>query len=274
MGPPVAAGMKIISWNVNSIRVRMDRLKALLERHQPDLLCIQETKVQDEHFPHEDLVGTGYQATVFGQKSYNGVCFIHREPITDVRMGFDGNPAPEQARVISCLLGGVRVINCYVVNGESPDSPKFSLKMAWMDALRTWIAAQFDPTDQVLVLGDFNVCPDDRDVYDPVKWQGKIHCTPEERAQVQAFKDWGLVDLQRELSPDEGPFTWWGYRFGAFSRGWGLRIDLLLATPALRDRLVDVVVDRDERKETTGEGKPSDHAPVIGVFAREAPAVV
>ena len=255
--------MKLISWNVNSIRPRIERVKALLERHQPDLLCLQETKVHDDLFPHDELASVGYQAVVHGQKSYNGVALISREPVSDVLRGFDGDPIPEQARAIAGTLDGVAVVNLYVVNGQALDSPKFATKLEWLQALEAWLAARFEANQPLVVLGDFNITAGDLDIHDPAGWEGKIHASEPERERLRALEAWGLTDLYRHLEPEGTMHTWWDYRFGAFHRGWGLRIDLAYGTPSIVERCRSVTIDRDERKKSSGEGAPSDHAPLI-----------
>lgn len=267
--------MKIITWNVNSVRTRLERILALLERHEPDALCIQETKVTREAFPIEAVKEAGYLPFVHGQKTYNGVAILVRsEGLGEGRRsqevleeslvrGFFGDPIPEQARVISLKLEGLRLVNAYVVNGKAVGHDYYDLKLRWLQALGAWLQAEHQPTDDVLVCGDFNIAPDDVDVHDPERWEGKVLCSEKERSRLRELLDWGLFDLHRAHAPDEQVFTWWDYRAGAFPRGWGLRIDLFLGTQSLRDRVESVWVDREERKKTTGPGKPSDHAPVI-----------
>ncbi len=257
-------GMKIITWNVNSIRQRLPRALALLERHRPDILCLQETKVTDEEFPLMELGAAGYHAAIFGQKSYNGVAILAREELASVTRGFPGNPVPEEARVIAARIGALAVVGAYVVNGKEVGNPAYDVKLAWLEAFADWLAATYDPADPLLVVGDFNVAPDDRDVYSPEAWRGKNLASEPERDRIARLRDWGLTDVARAHHGDvEGPFTFWDYRMGAFHRGWGLRIDLVLASAGVAARVTDVTVDREERKETTGEGKPSDHAPLI-----------
>ena len=259
--------MKIITWNVNSIRTRLPRLLALLARHQPDLLCLQETKVVDDDFPRAELEALGYRAELFGQKTYNGVALLAREPLGDVRRGFAGDPIPEQARVISGVLSGVRVTNLYVVNGEAVGSDKYQTKLAWLVALDEHLRTSFDPAEPHVLVGDFNIAPDDRDVWDPAFWRGRVLASDAERELLARLLAWGLRDLLRETTAEGGIFTWWDYRMGAFPRGWGLRIDLALGTAPVAARLAGVEVDRDERKPTFGEGKPSDHAPLVVTLA-------
>ena len=255
--------MKIITWNVNSVRARLERLLGVLRRHQPDVLCLQETKTTDDRFPQEVLREAGYHTLAFGQKTYNGVALISREPATDVIRGFAGNPIPEQARVLSAAFGGVRVVDVYVVNGREVGHEQYDLKLAWIDALHEWIRRNHRPADPLLVTGDFNITPADIDIHDPTRWKGKCLASDPERERLRTMLQWGLHDLHRAATPDPGVYSWWDYRFGAFHRDWGLRIDLMLGTAPLLDRLQTVEVDREERKKGTGEGNPSDHAPVV-----------
>ena len=256
--------MKLITWNVNSVRQRLPRLIGLLGRHEPDVLCLQEIKVTQDAFPLMEVTAAGYQCEAYGQKSYNGVAILTREPLTDVSLGFANDPAPQEARVLSATVGDLRVVNVYVVNGKSTTDPAYEVKLQWLDALADWLADTADPGRPLLMMGDFNVTPTDLDVHDPVLWRGKNLASEPERDRIQRLERWGLIDLGRSYAGSaEGPFTFWDYRMGAFHRGWGLRIDLLLGTAPVAERLLAVEVDREERKPTTGEGKPSDHAPVI-----------
>ena len=258
--------MKLISWNVNSVRARLERLLAVLDRHQPDVLCLQETKSTDATFPYEAIREAGYHAVTHGQKTYNGVALLTREPAEDVTRGFTGDPIPEQARVIGAEVAGVRVIDVYVVNGKEVGDPKYDIKLAWLDALASWLDETYAPDQPLVITGDFNVAPTDDDVHDPERWRDRILCSAPERERLQRLLSWGTVDLHRQASPDETEFTWWDYRFGAFPRGWGLRIDLALGTAPLAARLTSVGVVRDERHKSGGEGNPSDHAPLIVDF--------
>ena len=256
--------MRLVTWNVNSIKQRLPRLLALISRHGPDVVCLQETKVEDQLFPTMELVGAGYECAMFGQRAYNGVAILSRVGLKDVRHGFDGDPISEQSRVVSAQAGDVRVVCVYVVNGQAVGAPAYETKLAWLDAFRAWVAASLDPADPLVICGDFNVAPDDRDVWDPVLWSGSVLASEPERAAVRSLEGWGLTDLGRAAAGDvPGPFTFWDYTAGAFHKGWGLRIDLALGTMPVADRLESVMVDRDERKPTYGEGKPSDHAPLI-----------
>ncbi len=255
--------LKIATWNVNSVRMRQQRVRALLERHEPDLLCLQELKVPGDTFPAETFESLGYRSVAFGQAGRNGVGMLSRQPLGDVARGFAGDPAPAQARVLSASLDDLRVVNVYVVNGQFVGSPDYDLKLRWLDALGQWLRATRDASEPLLVVGDFNVAPEDLDVHDPDAWRGRNLCSEPERERIRALMAWGLVDLVRSREPGPGPFTFWDYRAGAFHRGWGLRLDLALGTEPVAARCSGTWVDRDERKPTFGEGKPSDHAPLF-----------
>jgi exodeoxyribonuclease III len=254
--------MRVATWNVNSIRARLPRLLAWLERQQPDVVCVQETKVVDEDFPAVELAALGYESATFGQKTYNGVAILSRLPISEVRCGLPGDGPEAERRVLTARIAGIRVINLYCPNGGEVGSEKFAFKLTWYRRLRAWLDAGLDPAADILVCGDFNVAPEDRDVWDPAVWQGQIlFSEPEKRALAEVVA-WGLADLLRLHRAEGGLYTWWDYRQGAFHRGWGVRIDHLLATRSLAARCTAVEIDRAERK---GE-KPSDHAPVIATF--------
>jgi exodeoxyribonuclease III len=260
--------VKLVTWNVNSIKQRLPRLLAMIGRHEPDVVLLQETKVEDVHFPTMELVAAGYECATFGQRAYNGVAILSRVGLKDVRYGFDGDPAPDQSRVITGTAGELAVICVYVINGKAVRDPAYELKLAWLGALRRWIASTFEPDESLVMAGDFNVAPDDRDVWDPDLWRGVNLASEPERAAVAELQAWGLTDLGRRAAGDvPGPFTFWDYTAGAFHKGWGLRIDLALATAPVAERLGSVMVERDERKPTFGEGKPSDHAPLIVTLA-------
>ena len=239
----------------------------VLDRHKPNALCIQETKVQDEDFPHDAFREIGYQAAIHGQKTYNGVALISREPLEDIQLGFEGNPAPEHARVISGTLGGIRIINVYVVNGKEIGTPHYDLKLRWLNELYHWLHAQHTPEQEVLMLGDFNMIPEERDCWDPEYWKDRIFRSEPELNQLQRFLDWGLHDLFRKNNEEDEQYTWWDYRGGSFPRGRGLRIDLALGTQKLLERCNGAEIDRDERKKGKWLAKPSDHAPFVVTFA-------
>ncbi|ANS32022.1 exodeoxyribonuclease III (plasmid) [Rhodococcus opacus] len=255
--------MKIVSWNVNSVRTRLPRIEALLARHTPDLLCLQELKTGETTFPAEELAASGYHAVIHGQPGRNGVAMVARAPLADITRGFTGDPVPDQARVLSASVGTLRIVTVYVVNGQSTHSREYAVKLRWLDSFTRWLRATNQPSDPLLVVGDFNIAPDDRDVYAPDTWRGQNLCSDSERRHLKNLTTWGLIDLTRLHHPGPGPYTFWDYRQGAFHRGWGWRIDLALATAPVAERCTDVQVDRDERKPSFGEGKPSDHAPLV-----------
>lgn len=256
--------MKIVTWNVNSIRQRLPRLLALLSRHDPDVVCLQETKVTDEDFPASELNAAGYQVSYHGQSAYNGVAVLTKAPHEIVSKGMPGDPVPDEARLLAVRTADLAIASVYAVNGKAVDDPAFRTKLEWFDALRDWALEAFDQTGAVVLAGDFNVAPDDRDVHDPDLWRGKNLASEPERERIDALASIGLTDLGRAAAGDVvGPFSYWDYRMGAFHRGWGLRIDLVLGSAPIVSRLAGSEVDRNERKPTSGEGKPSDHAPVL-----------
>ncbi len=260
MTPP--APLRVATWNVNSVRARLARVLAWLERQRPDVVCLQETKVVDDDFPAAEIAAAGYRAVVFGQKTYNGVAILAREEPADVVRGLPGDGPDAERRLIAATVGGVRVVGVYAPNGGEVGSDKYVFKLDWYRRLRAWLDAACDPAAELLICGDFNVAPDDRDVYDPVAWRGQTLCTDAEREALAGLAGWGLVDGLRLHRQEGGLYTWWDYRAGAFHRGWGLRIDHFLLTRPLAARCTAVDIDRDERK---GD-KPSDHAPVIATL--------
>jgi exodeoxyribonuclease-3 len=250
--------VKLASWNVNSIRARLDRLVEWIDRVGPDVLCMQETKVSDDLFPLEPFRSRGYQATIFGQKTYNGVAIVARAALGRVDRGFPGDSNPE-SRLIAATVDGVRLVNVYVPNGRAVDSPHFASKLEWLRRLRRYLDDTVRPDELVAVCGDFNVAPEDRDVYDPVAFRNQVHCHPEERKALAEVAAFGLVDVLRRHRPEAGLYSWWDYRQGAFHRNWGLRIDQIWMSEPLGARCTSASIDREARK-----GKqPSDHAPVI-----------
>ncbi|MDH4051581.1 MAG: exodeoxyribonuclease III [Rubrivivax sp.] len=250
--------MKLATWNVNSLAVRLPQVLAWLADNPVDVLVLQETKLTDDKFPAADIAAAGWQSHWFGQKTYNGVALLSRVPAQDVVRnipGFDD----AQARVIAGTVAGVRTIGAYFPNGQAPDSEKFTYKMRWMQALHDWVREEMARHPELVLMGDFNVAPEDRDVYDPVAWAGQIHCTPEERAQFAALLNLGLVDAFRLFDQPPKSWSWWDYRNLAFRRNQGLRIDHVLVSPALRARSSACVIDKLPRKNE----RPSDHAPVV-----------
>jgi len=251
--------MRIATWNVNSVRMRLPRVVEWLGRQQPDVLCLQETKTVDADFPRGEFEALGYHVEVFGQKTYNGVALLSRTRALAVVRGLPDDPPDADRRLIGGVFEGVRVIGVYVPNGTEVGSERFAFKLAWFRRLREMLEASCSTGDPVLICGDFNVAPEDRDVHDPDAWRGRLLFHPDEQEALRHLMAWGLVDAFRLHETRGGHYTWWDYRAGAFHRGWGLRIDLVLMTEALAARCRSVTIDRDARK---GE-KPSDHAPVI-----------
>lgn len=254
--------MRIATWNVNSVRARLPRVVEWLERAKPDVLSLQETKVLDGDFPREEFEALGYSVEVFGQKTYNGVAIASLEPMTDVSRGLPGEGEDDDKRVIEATIDGVRVVDLYVPNGQAPGTDVFTRKLEWFARLRAHLEESRSPEDPVVVLGDMNVTPDDRDVYDPVGLKETIHCTTEERAALADLKGFGLADAFRLVNDQPGHYSWWDFRGGMFRRGLGLRIDLILVSPPMARRLETVEIDRSARE---GE-KPSDHTPVVATF--------
>jgi exodeoxyribonuclease-3 len=254
--------MRIVTWNVNSVRARLPRLLPWLEENSPDVLCLQETKVVDELFPYEPLEDLGYNVVVHGQKTYNGVAILARHGIEAVVRGFPDDEEGAQARVIGCAVEDVLVLNLYVPNGSSVGSDKYAYKLDWLRRLRAFLDANYDPSEKIVVCGDFNITFDDRDVHDPEKWHEKILCSTPERDALRNVMDFGLTDALRKHHEDAGIYTWWDMRGGSFPRDHGLRIDHFLMSDAALAACTAVDVDREARG---GKG-PSDHAPVLATL--------
>lgn len=257
--------MKVATWNVNSVLARRERLLAWLQKNQPDVLCLQELKAVDESFPRAEIEALGYQALVHGQRTYNGVAILGRTTLgapEDVRENLDDGEEETDARLISARFGAVRVLSCYVPNGQALGSEKYAYKLRWLDRLAAYLARHHRESEPLLVCGDFNIAPEDRDCYDPEALRDDVLCHASVREKWRALIDFGLVDTYRLHVPEPGKYSWWDYRMLAFPKGRGLRIDFVLATSALAARCTGARIDRDERK-----GKqPSDHAPVIAEF--------
>jgi exodeoxyribonuclease-3 len=250
--------VRIATWNVNSLSVRLPRLLDWLAATQPDVLCMQETKLSDTVFPHAQLAELGYTAKAHGMGQWNGVAIASRVGIEAATPGFDAEPGfPEpEARALSATCGGVRVWSVYIPNGRTLDSPHYAYKLAWLGALRDAIQTGLD--ERTVVCGDFNIAPADDDVWDPAAFIGSTHVTADERAALRAVLDLGFTDVQPRIVKGR-PFTYWDYRAGNFHKGMGMRIDLVLLTSALASHVKDAYIDRDARKGTL----PSDHAPVV-----------
>jgi len=249
--------MKIASWNVNSLKVRLPQLLAWLETEHPDIVCLQETKLEDGSFPTHELQAAGYRSVFAGQKTYNGVALLTRESPSDVVVG---NPSlqDEQMRLLTATVRGICVVCVYVPNGQTVGSEKYVYKIAWLDALRRWISECLRRNPNLVLAGDFNIAPEDRDVHDPIAWAGQILCSDAERAAYRALLDLGLHDSFRLFEQAEKSFSWWDYRMLGFQRNRGLRIDHILLSSPLANRCTAAGISREMRKLE----RPSDHAPV------------
>lgn len=252
--------MRIATWNVNSLKARLERVEQWLADVQPDVLCMQETKLSDDAFPALTFQAMGYESAHHGQGQWNGVAILSRVGLDDVVANFADGEAPDaEARLITARCGGVRISSVYVPNGRALDHEHYQYKLAWMARLRAHVAASSSPSDPVVVTGDFNIAPDDRDVLDPAKLIGVTHVSQAERDELGRLCAWGMTDVFRARYDDAKLFSWWDYRAGDFHMGRGMRIDLILATRSVADRATFCIVDRNARKGTS----PSDHAPVI-----------
>lgn len=252
--------MRIATWNVNSLRARLPRVEEWIADVRPDVLCLQETKMAEDAFPHLAFEQIGYECVHHGQGQWNGVAIVSRVGLDDPVRGFaDGAEADPEARLVTATCGGIRVSSVYVPNGRSLDDPHYAYKLAWMKRLLAHLDVNESSGADVIVTGDFNIAPDDRDVYDPAKFVGATHVSDAERASLRALETWGLVDLFRRLHDQGGLYSWWDYRSGDFHQGRGLRIDLVLGTDSVARRTRWSIVDRNARK---GQ-QPSDHAPVL-----------
>jgi exodeoxyribonuclease-3 len=250
--------VKIATWNVNSLRVRLPHLLDWLAAARPDVACLQETKTEDANFPVAEIQAAGYQAVYCGQKSYNGVAILARSPLTDVQHGIPHFP-DDPKRVIAATVNGVRILNLYAPNGQEPGSDKYAYKLRWYQALTSWLRAHLHQQPHLAVLGDLNIAPEPRDVHNPKRWEGKIHFSEPERAAFREVLNVGVKDAFRLFDQPEKQFTWWDYRLKAFERGWGLRIDHILLSPALVPKCTACTIDLEPRKRE----RPSDHAPVV-----------
>ena len=253
--------MKIATWNVNSLKVRLPQLLDWLRLRQPDVVCLQETKLEDAKFPTAEIDAAGYRALYCGQKTYNGVAILSRDPATDPLTALPGR-ADEQKRLLAASVGGVRIVCAYVPNGQSVDSDKYRYKLDWLAALTGWLGAELVRHPKLVLAGDYNIAPEERDVHDPRAWEGQVLFSAPEREAFQRLLALGLKDSFRLFEQAPGSFTWWDYRLNAFRRKLGLRIDHILASEALaplcRACSIDIEPRRNER--------PSDHAPVVAEF--------
>jgi exodeoxyribonuclease III len=254
--------MKIATWNVNSVRARLDRLLAWLQRTQPDIVCLQELKAREEAFPYDAIREAGYHAAVYGQRTFNGVGILSRIEPQNVQQGMNDDAEDSHARFITARVGEIQVVSAYVPNGQVVGSEQYAYKLDWLRRLRAFLEKHFTPQTPLAVCGDFNVARDERDVADPAAWEESVLYHPTSRAALDELLSWGLVDLHRQQHPDGRLYSWWDYRMLAFPKNDGLRLDYIFATAPLAARCTSAEIDRQERK---GE-KPSDHAPVVAVF--------
>jgi len=254
--------MRLATWNVNSLKVRLPQVLEWLRTHSPDALCLQETKTEDGNFPAAEIEAAGYAVLHAGQKTYNGVAILSRTPGADPRTAIPGFDDP-QKRVLAATINGMRLINLYVPNGESVESDKYRYKLAWLAALKTWLGEELARHPRIAVVGDFNIAPEDRDVHDPKLWEGRVLFSEPERAAFRELLGLGLRDAFRLFDQPEKSFTWWDYRMNAFRRNMGLRIDHILLSQPLASDCTRCAIDRDARKAE----RPSDHAPVVAELA-------
>ncbi len=254
--------MKIATWNVNSLNIRMPQLIGWLEDKDIDVICFQETKTVDENFPVQALKDLGYDSAFMGQKSYNGVAIVSKHPIEDVQKNFLDDDDESPKRMIAGTVNGVRIVNTYIPNGTELWTDKFTFKLDWLMRLRRYFDDHCSADCDVLLCGDFNVAMEELDVWNTAAWEGKLHFTKTERAAMYNVKQWGFIDLFRKMNGGTKEFSWWNYREGAWQRNHGLRIDYIWASRSLADKCTDCHIDKAPR---TLE-KPSDHAPVLAEF--------
>ncbi|MDO9012219.1 MAG: exodeoxyribonuclease III [Gallionella sp.] len=250
--------MKLATWNVNSLKVRLPQVLDWLAANPIDVLCLQETKQQDADFPEEILMAAGYHSVFIGQKTYNGVAILSREPAAEVQFGIPGYE-DEQKRVIAATFGDIRVVDVYIPNGQSPDSDKYQYKLGWLTALHDWLKQELVRYPKLLLLGDYNIAPEDRDVHDPAAWVGNVLVSEPERDAFRALEALGLTDSYRLFEQAEKTFSWWDYRMMAFRRNMGMRIDHILISKPLVPLCKSCVIDKAPRKLE----RPSDHTPVV-----------
>ncbi len=255
--------MRLATWNVNSLKVRLPQVLDWLAANPIDVLCLQETKQQDGDFPQAELQAAGYHSVFSGQKTYNGVAILSREPADDVQFGIPYF-ADEQKRVIAATVGGIRVVNVYVPNGQSVDSDKYQYKLKWLAALREWLKQELARYPELALLGDYNIAPEDRDVYDPAAWQGNVLVSEPERQEFRNLLQLGMRDSFRLFEQPDKSYSWWDYRMMAFRRNLGLRLDHILVSETLAAQCKSCVIDKAPRKLE----RPSDHTPVVAEFMR------
>lgn len=254
--------MKIATWNVNSINIRLEPILQWINEEKPDVLCLQEIKCTDDKFPFLDFAEIGYKAVILGQKSYNGVAILSPMDMGNVQYNFPGDDREAPSRLIAATVNNIRVVDVYIPNGTELGTDKFVFKLDWMQRLRHLFDETCDTNSDVLLCGDFNIAEDERDVYSVPAWQGKLHFTFTERASLDYLKRWGFTDAFRKFNQDAGQYTWWNYREGAFQRDNGLRIDYIWVSPSLAAKCTRCWIDKNPR----AWERPSDHAPVVAEF--------
>jgi exodeoxyribonuclease-3 len=264
--------MRIVTWNVNSLKARLDRVEQWIRAWEPDVVCLQETKMADDAFPAMTFQAMGYDAVHHGQGRWNGVAILSRVGMDDVRVGFsDDEDEDEDARLVWATCGGVRVGSVYVPNGRTLDDDHYQYKLAFLDRLRRVLQDQEKPEADLILTGDFNIAPTDLDVYDPAEFVGTTHTSEAERKALAAMAEWGTSDLFRGMYDAGSLYSWWDYRGGSFHKRKGMRIDLMMTTKSLTERVAAILIDREERKPTGNPagGTPSDHAPLVADFTQE-----
>ncbi len=254
--------MRIATWNVNSLKVRLGQLLDWIQLGAPEVICLQETKLDDPKFPVDEIEAVGYKVAFSGQKTYNGVAICSRTPCSDMVRGIPGY-ADEQKRIIAATVGTMRVVDAYVPNGQSVDSDKYRYKLEWLSAFTQWLDGELAQYPELAVVGDFNIAPEPADVHDPKAWEGQVLFSEPEREAFRRLIDLGFVDSFRLFDQPEKSFTWWDYRLNAYKRGMGLRIDHILLSPSLAERCREVSIVKDMR----ALERPSDHAPVVADIA-------
>ena len=254
--------MKIATWNVNSINARLEHLTKWLAETDPDIVCVQETKCVDEGFPYQEVHDAGYFSAFYAQKSYNGVAILSKYDLDDVQKNFPDDDDESPKRLIAATIKGIRIVNTYIPNGTELWTDKFTFKLDWIQRLRKWFDETCRKDGDVLLCGDFNVAPEEPDVWNVPAWEGKLHFTKTERAAIHHVKQWGFVDVFRKLNGDVKEFSWWNYREGAWQRNHGLRIDHIWTSPALAEKCTACWIDKTPRSWE----RPSDHAPVVAEF--------
>ncbi len=259
----MADEFSVVTWNLNSLRARIEHLTRWLTDHRPQVMCLQETKLTDDIFPVDALRELGYHAAFAGQKTYNGVAILATQPIEEVSIGFQGDNSEEQKRLISATVGGIRIVNAYVPQGSEVDSPKFAYKLKFLAELAEYFEANHRPTDPLVIVGDINVAPHPEDVFSAEEMDGQVCFHPAEREALERIREWGFFDLFRKFQSEPGFYSWWDYRQAAFRRNRGLRIDHIWATGPVADRSTSCWIDREER---TRE-RASDHSPVVATLA-------